>query len=124
MARQKREERMRWRIATVTTATALLVCTGPSNAQYFKTAKDMAKQCITDDLSLKGVCSGYIIGSIDTLEGGRHARGERSCLTGHPSAAEVVKIFVRAILANYAYSDLPASDVIENIYKNTCAQPN
>ena len=82
----------------------------------------MARECITDDMFLTGSCSGYILGSIDTLEGERRARGEASCLPGKMSKDEVVKKFIRAILANYADKGaLPASVLIGSIYRDECA---
>ncbi|MFZ0205590.1 MAG: hypothetical protein WAL59_05635 [Roseiarcus sp.] len=41
-----------------------------------------------------------------------------------PSSDEIVKAFVRAILASYPYGELPASVLIENIYKDKCKIPN
>jgi hypothetical protein len=107
-------------------AFAFLAATWPSQAQpSFKTVNEMARECITDDLFLTGSCSGYIIGSIDTLENERRTRGEASCLPGHMSKDEVVKKFIRAVLANYAdKGTLPASVLIGNIYRNDCATAN
>jgi hypothetical protein len=94
---------------------------GPS----FKTVRDMARECITDDLFLTGSCSGYILGSIDTLESARRARGEAPCLAGRVSKDEVAKEFVRAILANYAdQGDLPAAALIEDVYGKKCGSPS
>jgi hypothetical protein len=76
--------------------------------QPFKTVRDMARECITDDLFLTGSCSGYIFGSIDALENARKGRGENPCLAGHFTKDEVAKEFIRAILASYAdKGDLP-----------------
>jgi hypothetical protein len=81
----------------------------------------MARECITDDLSLTGSCSGYILGAIDALENGRRARGEDPCLAGRASKDEVTKEFIRAILANYAdKGDLAASVLIEDVYRQKC----
>ena len=107
---------------------ALAVCASALRAQAqpsFKTVKDMARECITDDLFLTGSCSGYILGSIDALENGRRARGEDPCLAGHRSKDDVAKEFIRAILANYAdKGDLPASMLIEDIYRKRCKLPD
>jgi hypothetical protein len=62
--------------------------------------------------------------SIGALENGRQARGEPSCLADQPSRDETVKMFVRALLAKYAYSDLSASAAVENIYKEHCVGAN
>jgi hypothetical protein len=94
---------------------------GPS----FKTVREMARECITDDLFLTGSCSGNILGSIDTLENVRLGRGEDSCLAGHASKDEVAKEFIRAILASYADNgDLPAAALVEDVYKQKCGSPN
>jgi hypothetical protein len=104
---------------------ALFAATWPSLGQTsFKTVDQMARECITDDRFLTGYCSGYIIGSIDTLESDRRARGEASCLPVNISNDEVAKKFIRAILANYAdKGTLPASVLIGSIYRNECAPP-
>ena len=39
------------------------------------------------------------------------------------SSDEIVKVFVRAIVASYPYDELPASVLIENIYKDKCKNP-
>ena len=102
------------------TASACPAQPGPS----FKTVRDMARECITDDLFLTGSCSGYILGSIDTLESQRRARGEDPCFAGHASKDEVAKEFIRAVLANYAdKGDLPAAAFIEDVYKKKCGSP-
>jgi hypothetical protein len=106
---------------------ALVVSTaaGLTSAQSFKTVKDMARECITDDLFLTGSCSGYILGWIDALESGRRALGQNSCLVGHASKDEVVKEFIRAILANYAdRGDLPVSVLIEDAYRKNRGSPS
>ena len=110
---------MKWRGA-VTAAMAFLSGAEASQAQS-KSANELAKQCIADD---KSPCSRFIFGSIDALEKGRRVRGEPSCLAGDPSSDEIVKVFVRAILASYPYDELPASVLIENIYKDKCKNPN
>src|SRR6516225_4822323 len=108
----------------MTLAVSVFACPTQSGAS-FKTVKDMARECITDDLFLTGSCSGYILGSIDALENGRRARGEDPCLAGHRSKDDVAKEFIRAILANYAdKGDLPASILIEDVYRKKCAPPN
>ena len=108
-------------IALAVSASAFRAQAPPS----FKTVKDMARECITDDLFLTGSCSGYILGSIDALENGRRARGEVPCLAGHRSRDDVAKEFIRAILANYAdKGDLPASMLIEDVYRKKCALAN
>ena len=105
----------------------LAVCASASQPQAqssFKTVGDMARECITDNLFLTGSCSGYILGSIDALENDRRARGEDPCLAGHGSKDDVVKEFIRAILANYAdKGDLPASMLIEDVYRKKCTLP-
>ena len=64
-------------------------------------------------------------GSIDALENDRRARGEDPCLAGHRSKDDVAKEFIRAILANYAdKGDLPASMLIEDVYRKRCKLPN
>ena len=101
-----------------------LLC-GRSNAQSaFKTTSDMAKECITDDVVLRNVCIGYIIGSIDALENDRRGRGEPSCFAVRPSAQDIVKIYVRAILANAYERDLPAASAINDAYKKSCTPAN
>ena len=109
---------MKWQGA-VTAAMAFLSGAEASQAQS-KSANELAKQCIADD---KSPCSRFILGSIDALENGRRARGEPSCLARDPSSDEIVKAFVRAILASYPYDELPASVLIENIYKERCKSP-
>jgi hypothetical protein len=107
-------------------AIGFLAVTWPSQAQpSFETVDEMARECITDNLFLTGSCSGYIIGSIDTLESDRRARGGASCLPGQLSKDEVVKKFIRAILANYADKGaLPASVLIGSIYRDECVPQN
>ena len=109
---------MKWRRA-VTAAMAFLAGAEASQAQS-KSANELAKQCIADN---KSFCYGFILGSIDALENGRRGRGEPSCLAADPSSDEIVKVFVRAILASYPYRELPASVLIENIYKDKCKNP-
>ena len=109
---------MKWRRAVA--AVAFLSGADASQAQS-KSANELARQCIADD---KSPCSRFIIGSIDALQNGRRVRGEPSCLSGDPSSDEIVKVFVRAILASYPYDELPASVLIENIYKDKCKNPN
>jgi hypothetical protein len=94
----------------------------PAYAQpSFKTVRDMARECITDDLYLTGSCSGYILGSIDTLESARRARGENPCIVGRMSKDDVAKAFKRAMLDNYAEKgDLPAAVLIEDVYRQKC----
>jgi hypothetical protein len=106
-------------------ALAILALTWPAQAQQsFKTVGEMARECVTDNF-LTGSCSGYITGSIDTLEGERRARGETPCLPGQLSKDEVVKKFVRGILGNYVeMGALPASVLIGNIYRKECTPPN
>jgi hypothetical protein len=110
---------MKWSIA-VATAIVLLVGAGAAQAQS-KSANELARQCIADD---KSPCSRYISGLIDTLEKDRRAHGGASCLGDDPSSENVVKLFVRAILANYPYPELPASAAIENIYNDKCKSTN
>ncbi len=108
---------MKWRRA-VTAVMAFLAGAEASQAQS-KSANELAKQCIADDRS---PCSRFILGSIDALEKGRRVRGEPSCLTADRD--EIVKAFIRAILASYPYDQLPASVLIENIYKDKCKNPS
>jgi hypothetical protein len=110
---------MKWS-GVAATAVALLLGAAASQAQS-KSANELARQCIADD---KLPCSRYISGLIDTLEKDRRARGGPSCLGDDPSSENVVRLFVRAILANYPYPDLPASAAIENIYDDKCKSSN
>ena len=108
----------------MTLAVSALACPVQAGAS-FKTVRDMARECITDDLFLTGSCLGYILGSIDALESARRGRGEDSCLAGHVSKDEVAKEFIRAILANYPdKGDLPASVPIEDVYRKKCGPSN
>ena len=107
------------RQTAVMAAMAFLFGAEASQAQS-KSANELAKQCIADD---KAPCSRFILASIDSMENGRRMRGEPSCLAGDPSSDEIVKVFVRAILASYPYDQLPASALIENIYKDKCKSP-
>jgi hypothetical protein len=111
---------------TFVLAIAASVAVWPVQAQpSFKTTKEMARECITDDLFLTGSCSGYIFGSIDVLENGRRERGEDSCLAGHVSKDQIVKETMRVILSQYAdRGDLPASVLIEEFYHKRCGQKN
>jgi hypothetical protein len=117
--RRDKEACMKWRRA-VPAAMIFLAGAEASQAQS-KSANELAKQCIADDRS---PCSRFILGSIDALENGRRVRGEPSCLAADPSSDEIVKAFVRAIVASYPYDELPASVLIENIYKDKCKNPN
>jgi hypothetical protein len=117
--RRDKEACMKWRRA-VTAAMAFLAGAEASQAQS-KSANELAKQCIADDRS---PCSRFILGSIDALENGRRVRGEPSCLAADPSSEQIIKAFVRAIVASYPYDELPASVLIENIYKDKCKNPN
>ena len=110
---------MKWSGAAAT-AVALLFGVTEAQAQS-KTANELARQCIADD---KSPCSRFISGLIDTLEKDRRARRGPSCLGDDPSSENVVKLFVRAILANYPYPDLPASAAVENIYNDKCKSSN
>jgi hypothetical protein len=110
---------MKW-LGAAATAMALLLGAEAPQAQT-KSANELARQCIADD---KSPCSRYILGSIDVLEKDRRARGGPSCLGDDRSSEQVVKAFVRAILANYPYADLSASAAVENIYNDKCENPN
>jgi len=110
---------MKWRRA-VTAGMAFLSGAEASQPQT-NSANELARQCIADD---KSPCSRFILGSIDALENGRRVRGEPSCLSGDPPSDEIVRVFVRAIVASYPYDELPASVLIENIYKDKCKNPN
>ena len=110
---------MKWR-RVVPAAMIFLAGAEASQAQS-KSANELAKQCIADDRS---PCSRFILESIDALENGRRVRGEPSCLAADRSSDEIVKVFVRAIVASYPYDELPASVLIENIYKDKCKKPN
>src|SRR5271156_1426440 len=103
------------------TAAIALLCGAEASQAQSKSANELAKQCIADDRS---PCSRFILGSIDALENGRRGRGEPSCLPADLSSDEIVKVFVRAIVANYPYDELPASVLIENIYKDKCKKQN
>ena len=106
-------------------ALAVSISAWPAQAGSFKSVGEMARECITDDLFLTGSCSGYIFGSIDTLENSRRDRGEDPCLAAHTSKDDVAKEFIRAISANYAdKGDLPASMLIEDVYRKRCKPPN
>ena len=110
---------MKWSRAA---ATALALLLGAQGAQaQSKSANELARQCIADD---KSPCSRYILGLIDTLEKDRRARGGRPCLGDDPSSENLVKLFVRGILANYPYADLPASAAVENVYNDKCKSSN
>jgi hypothetical protein len=100
-------------------AAIMVLACAPAQAQLtFKTANELAKKCISDDQS---ACSQFIIASIEALENDRKDRGASSCLVGLPREL-TVKTFVRTLLAKYAYSDASASEAIEAIYKEHCAQ--
>jgi len=115
----------RWGAALVL-ALAVSPSAWPAQAgTSFKTVSEMAHECVADDRFLRGSCSGYVLGSIDTLESARRGRGEDPCLAGHASKDEVAKEFIRAILASYAdIGDLPAAALIEDVYKQKCGSPN
>jgi hypothetical protein len=103
---------------------ASLLC-GPVVAQSaFKMTSEMAKECITDDIVLRNMCIGYIIGTIDALENDRHGRGEPSRFGVRPSVQDVVKPYIRAILAKAYERDLPAASVVGDTYKKSCAGGN
>jgi hypothetical protein len=111
----------RW-ATTVATATALLGCAGAAHAQSdIKTVGDLAKKCISDDRS---PCAKFIIDSVGALEAARQTRGEPSCLAGDPSQEQIVKTFIRALLAKYAYSDLSPAAAVETIYRDNCGRQN
>ena len=110
---------MKWSGAA-TTAMALFLGAQPAEAQS-KSANELARQCIADN---KSPCSLYISGLIDSLEKDRRARGGPPCLSDDLSSEQVVKVFVRAIVANYPYPDLPAAVAVENIYNDKCKNPN
>jgi hypothetical protein len=114
-----------WRSRLAMALAAAALAWPAEAASSFKTVRDMARECITDDLFLTGSCSGYILGSIDTLESARRGRGQDPCLAGHASKDEVAKEFIRAILAQYSdKGDLPAAVLIEDVYKQKCGSPN
>ena len=110
---------MKWTGAAATVF-ALLLGAEAAQAQS-KSANELARLCIADN---KSPCSRYILGLIDTLEKDRRARGGPSCLGDDPSSEQTVKLFVRAILANYPYADLSASIAVENIYNDKCKSSN
>jgi hypothetical protein len=85
------------------------------------TVGDLAKQCIADDRSF---CVKFIVESIDAIEADRQSRGEPLCLTDKPSQEQRIKIFVRALLMKYAYSDLSAAAAVRTIYQENCERAN
>jgi hypothetical protein len=110
---------MKW-FGAAATAMSLLLGAEASQAQS-KSANELARLCIADN---KSACSRYIMGLIDTFEKDRRARGESSCLGDDPSSEHVVKVFVRAIVANYPYADSSASAAVESVYNDNCKNPN
>jgi hypothetical protein len=82
---------------------------------------ELARSCITDHLS---DCHQYITHAIDDLDNRRKIQGGRSCFVGHSSDDQTMRIFIRAILAKYAYSDMPSPVAIQNIYHDNCADQN
>lgn len=110
-----------WRWAAAVLAGMLVLAHAQtSHAQSEpKTAGDLAKKCISDNRS---VCNKFVGDAVDALESGRQARGEPSCLAGQTSREETARLFARALLAKYAYSDLTASAAVEAIYRDACAR--
>jgi hypothetical protein len=97
----------------------MVLAGAPAHAQAtIRTAPELARKCIADDRS---PCSQFITAAIEALESARKARGEAPCLGGQP-ADDVVRKFIRAVIADYAYSDVSASAAVETIYKDTCAR--
>ena len=82
---------------------------------------ELARSCIADHLS---ACHQYITHAIDDLDNRRKIQGERGCFAGHSSDDQTMRTFIRAILAKYAYSDMPSPVAIQNIYHDNCADKN
>lgn len=99
----------------------------PSSAQanviYFKTSDSLLADCKAHNQFLQGACSGYIVGTIDTLEVQRFALHEPSCLVKGETVAELKETLLNAMQTNIAYSgNLPASIVIQKIYRHACGK--
>ena len=106
----------------IVTAASVLIGEKTARSELnLEKVNELARSCIADHLI---ACHQYISKSIDDLEGRRKISGEPTCFVGHSSDDEVIRIFVRAILAKYVYSDMPSSDAIENIYKDNCPHQN
>jgi hypothetical protein len=122
--RQRRQKGMgmqRWGLMIVTMLSAV-ICAKAAHAELdLKKVNALARSCIADHLS---DCHQYIAHSIDDLDNQRKMQGERTCFVGHSSDDQTMKTFIRAILAKYAYSDLPSPVAIQNIYKENCADQN
>ncbi len=111
----------RWGLIIVTTL-AGVICDKSAHAGLdLKKVNNLAKSCIADHLS---ECHQYITKAIDDLDTQRKNQGERACFVGHSSDDQTMKTFIHAILAKYAYSDMPSVVAIENIYKDNCADQN
>jgi hypothetical protein len=111
----------RWGLMITTVLTAVIFEKAAHAELELKKVNELARSCITDHLS---DCHQYIAHSIDDLDSRRKIQGERACFVGHSSDDETMKIFIRAILAKYAYSDMLSPVAIQNIYKDNRAEQN
>jgi Domain of unknown function (DUF1902) len=99
----------RWGLIIVTVLTGV-ICAKSAHAKLdLKKVSDLARSCIADHLS---DCHQYIAHAIDDLDNRRKSQGERACFVGHSSADQTMKTFIHAILAKYAYSDMPSAVAI------------
>jgi hypothetical protein len=111
----------RWGLIIVTALTGVIFDKSAHAELNLKKINDLARSRIADHLS---DCHQYITHAIDELDTQRKSRGERACFVGHSSDDPTMRTFIRAILAKYAYSDMPSAVAIENIYKDNCADQN
>jgi len=119
--RQKGIGMRRWGLIIVTVLTGA-ICAKSARAELdLKKISDLARSCIADHLV---DCHQYITHAIDDLDNRRKMHGRRACFVGHSSDDQTMRIFIRAIVAKYAYSDMPSAVATENIYKDNCADQN
>ena len=110
-----------WALIIVTAAGVLISGNNARADVDIDKIDGLAKSCIADHLNM---CHQYITKTINDLEDRRKSRGEPVCFVGHSSDDETIRLFIRVILAKYAYANMPSPDAIEDIYKDNCPSQN
>ena len=111
----------RWGLIIVTVLMGV-ICEKAAYAELdLDKVNDLARSCIADHLS---ACHQYITHAIDDLDNRRKSQGGDGCFVGHSSDDRTMRTFIQAILAKYAYSDMPSPVAIQNIYHDNCANQN
>lgn len=105
-----------------TALVALCALGAPSYGQnYFKTGQAILQECAAKDAFIKGECSGYILGVVDSLEAERYVKSDASCLPANPTVQQVTDFILAAIRTRPSLNrTMPAAISITLVYRETC----